>query len=361
MPDAIETAGRFEDQLAWRPDDRIAVATHQAMRRHWAGGLYKRARAAWDAHAPSVAAGDLAAAMEVAETLPSAREYRFQDRWLQDEMWRIAEVSIDARRAALEAGMAPRPGDLGTLTADADMRYPAYYTATDFHLQNGGIWRDDRGALVYLLGARLVHVGRNDAFQLHDAFAASIGDVAPARVLDLGCGYGKTTFSLKRRWPDAQVIGLDPSVPCLRLARRLATDRGLAIDWQQGLGERLPFDDRSIDLATVTMVLHEAPPPAIRAILREIHRVLRPGGRLAMLENRMVGDPLRDALGAWHSMVIGEPWSVPYRALDICAELRAAGFAAAQSPNWYAPGTTPEMERDTGRMFTAWALTQAVA
>src|SRR5262249_37296074 len=151
--------------------------------------------------------------------------------------------------------------------------------------QTGGIWQDDRGALVYLMGARLVHVGRNDAFELHDAFAAAIVDIAPKRVLDLGCGYGKTTFSLKRRWPAAEGIGLDPSLPCLRLARRLAADRGLAIDWRQGIGERLPFADGSLDLVTVTMVLHEAPPEAVRVILGEIRRVLRPGGRLAMLEN----------------------------------------------------------------------------
>jgi ubiquinone/menaquinone biosynthesis C-methylase UbiE len=361
MPDAIEISGRFEDQLAWRPEDRIAVATHQAMRRHWAGGLYRRARAQWDALAPRLPDGDLAGAMAIAETLPAAREYRFQDRWLQDELWRIAGLSVDARRAALEAGMASRNSDLGTLTADPDIRYPAYYTGTDFHLQGGGIWRDDRGALVYLLGARLVHVGRNDAFELHDAFAAAIDGAAPKRILDLGCGYGKTTFSLKRRWPEAEVIGLDPSLPCLRLARRLATDRGLAIDWRQGIGERLPFEDRSLDLITVTMVLHEAPPEAIRIMLAEIRRVLKPGGRLAMLENCTTGDPLRDALGAWHSMVIAEPWSVPYRTLDIGAELSAVGFKSVQSPRWYAPGTTPEMARDAGRNFPAWALTQAAA
>jgi len=122
-----------------------------------------------------------------------------------------------------------------------------------------------------------------------------------------------------------------------------------------------PCDDGSVDLVTITMVLHEAPPDAVRAILADARRVLRPGGRLAMLENRNVGDPLRDALAAWHSVVIDEPWSVPYRALDIAAELRRLGFGQARSDAWYSPGTTPDVERDTSRMFTAWALTQATA
>jgi ubiquinone/menaquinone biosynthesis C-methylase UbiE len=359
----------FEDRLAWRAEDRSAVGSLLAMRRHWSGPLYRRARAEWDERGARVASGDLAEAATIAETLPAAREFRFLDRWLQEELWRIAEASVDARLPSLEAALAPRDGDLGTLTAERAPQgshhphYPAYYENTDFHLQKGGIWRDDRGALVYLMGARLVHVGKNDAFELHDAFVSSIdpGPLQPKRILDLGCGYGKTTFSLKKRWPQAQVIGLDPAMPCLRLARRLATERGHAIDWQQGIGERLPFDDASIDLVAMTMVLHEIPPAEIRTILAEVRRVLRPGGRVAMLENRTVGDPLRDVLAAWHSMLIGEPWSVPYRALDVAAELREAGLRDASSERWYAPGTDAVMERDTQRMFTPWALSLATA
>jgi ubiquinone/menaquinone biosynthesis C-methylase UbiE len=351
----------LEDRLAWRAEDRSAVASLLATRRHWSGALYQRALAGWEARAAKVDAHDLARAAEVAETLPAAREFRFLDRWLQEELWRIAERSIDARLPELERMLAPSDGDLGTLTADASMLNPAYYADTDFHLQKGGIWRDDRGALVYLMGARLVHVGRNDAFELHDAFAASLGNIQPRRILDLGCGYGKTTFSLRKRWPDAEIIGLDPSLPCLRLARRLATERGHAIDWRQGIGEKLPFDDASVDLVTITMVLHEVPPDEIRTILAEARRVLKPGGRLAMLENRTIGDPLRDVLAAWHSMLIGEPWSVPYRALDVAAYLRAAGFGNTSNEPWYAPGTNAVIEKDRTRWFTPWALSSGTA
>lgn len=354
-------APRIEDRLAWRPEDRAAVAAVLETRRYWSGALYRRALGEWDALEPDVAPRDLAAAAAVAESLSAAREFRFLDLWLQHELWRVAEASIDARREALESALAPQADDLGKLSADPRMQYPAYYENTDFHLQKGGIWRDDRGALVYLLGARLVHVGRNDAFELHDVFATSLGDLKPKRILDLGCGYGKTTFSLKKRWPEAEVIGLDPALPCLRLARRLATERGLEIDWQQGIGESLPFEDASFDLVTITMVLHEVPPDQIRRILAEARRVLKPGGRIAMLENRMLDDPLRDILAAWHSMLIGEPWSVPYRALDIAAMLRESGFANTGNAPWYAPGTNAVIEKDRSRWFTPWALSMGSA
>lgn len=359
MADVAESGGRFEDHLAWRAADNVAVGTQFALRRHWSGPLYRRVRAEWDARAPKVDTGDLATAASIAEDIPAAREFRFLDRWLQEEMWRIAGASVDSRRDKLEALMAPKNSDLGTLSADLKIEYPAYYSEMDFHLQHGGIWRDDRGALIYFMGARLVHVGKNDSFELHDAFAKSLGDISPKTILDLGCGYGKTTFSLKKRWPDAQVIGVDPSFPCLKLARRLGTERGHAIDWQQGVGERLPVDDASQDLVTITMVLHEVPPDDIRTIFNEVRRVLKPGGTLAMLENRTLGDPCRDVLAAWHSMLIGEPWSVPYRALDIDAELRDAGYSSTDVQPWYAPGTNVETERNTQRWFSPWALSRA--
>jgi len=358
MPDTPVIA-RLDDLLAWRPEDKPAIASLMALRRHWSGTLYRRARAEWDAAVGPSPQATLREAAAIAETLPAAREFRQVDRWLQGELWRIAEASVDARLPALSALLVPREADLGTLTADSALTLPDYYSGTDFHLQKGGIWREDRGALVYLMGARLVHVGRNDAFELHDAFAAALPDISPRRVLDLGCGYGKTTFSLRKRWPQPQVIGLDPALPCLRLARRMASERGHAIDWRQGIGERIPEADGALDLVTVTMVFHEIPPPVIRAILTEIRRVLRPGGVLAMLENRTLGDPCRDVLAAWHSMLIAEPWSVPYRALDIAAELAAAGFTAIDHRPWYAAGTSPEIERDTQRWFTPWALSVA--
>src|SRR5690606_16148806 len=140
--------------------------------------------------------------------------------------WREVDAGLAPRLAAIEAAMAPRADDLGTLEFDAATRYPAYYRF-DFHRQAGGIWRDARGAAAYLMGARIVHVGRNNANELHDRFAADLGPLRPRRVLDLGCGFGKTTWSLKARFPDAEVHGIDLAAPCLALGRRIATERGL--------------------------------------------------------------------------------------------------------------------------------------
>ena len=180
--------------------------------------------------------------------------------------------------------LAPAEDDLGTLSGTEGFAYPAYYTF-DYHRQAGGVWRSDAGAAIYLLGARIVHVGRNSDFQLHDQFVDEIEvDAPPREILDLGCGFGKTTFSLKRRWPEARVEGIDLSEPCLKLGRKMATDRGLEIDWRQADIERLPHADDSVDLAVITMVLHEMPQSAIRGAFAEAARVLRSDGVLYVME-----------------------------------------------------------------------------
>lgn len=116
------------------------------------------------------------------------------------------------------------------------------------------------------MGARVIHVGRNDNFELHDTFVASLPVQRPSRVLDLACGFGKTTFSLKRRWPEAD--GLDLSAPCLRLARRMATEGGLAIHRRQANAEHPPYEDGGFDLVVVTMALHELPRESIFKVVR---------------------------------------------------------------------------------------------
>jgi SAM-dependent methyltransferase len=139
----------------------------------------------------------------------------------------------------------------------------------------------------------------------------------------------------------------------------MATDRGLAIDWRQGDMELLSQEDASIDLATITMVLHEMPEEAIATSLAEAARVLKPGGTLVTLENRWLGDPFRDTLLSWYSQLIDEPYSVPYRDLDSAQLARDAGFAEAETKAWYMTGTSPEIEADKRRWFTPWAMSVA--
>jgi len=107
---------------------------------------------------------------------------------------------------------------------------------------------------------------------------------APA-ILDVGTGTGTLAFAALRRWPGATITGIDASGGMLREARgraeRLpAADRS-HITFQVGEADRLPFPDRSFDVAVSSFVLQLVPDRS--AALREVARVLRPGGMLAFV------------------------------------------------------------------------------
>ena len=97
------------------------------------------------------------------------------------------------------------------------------------------------------------------------------------RVLDACCGTGDLAIAARRHGA-ADVVGLDFSEQMLERARRKAPE----IDWVQGDALALPFEDASFDAATVGFGIRNV--DDLEAGLRELRRVLRPGGRLAILE-----------------------------------------------------------------------------
>lgn len=102
------------------------------------------------------------------------------------------------------------------------------------------------------------------------------GDVAGRRILDAGCGSGPLSAALRER--GAVVSGFDRSVAMVDLARaRLGADADLVV---HDLADQLPYDDNTFDDVVASLVLHYLEDWS--GPLHELHRVLRPGGRLIL-------------------------------------------------------------------------------
>jgi SAM-dependent methyltransferase len=130
------------------------------------------------------------------------------------------------------------------------------------------------------------------------------------RLLDVGCGPGSITLGLAEALAPGEVVGVDIEPRIVERARAAAAERaGLNVRFEVGDAYALPFPDAAFDAAFARSVLQHLSDPV--AALREVRRVLRPGG--------VVG--LRD--GDWGSRVIGPPSPLVEEALALYMRLWA--------------------------------------
>jgi ubiquinone/menaquinone biosynthesis C-methylase UbiE len=113
---------------------------------------------------------------------------------------------------------------------------------------------------------------------VHEAVVAAVGPPEGKRWLDVACGTGELTALAGRT--GAQVTGVDFAPALIETAKRLATGRGIDVDYHVGDAENLPFEDASFDVVTSSFGAMFAPDQERTA--GELARVTTPGGRLVM-------------------------------------------------------------------------------
>ena len=191
------------------------------------------------------------------------------------------------------------------------------------------MWSGAANTFVYEAGAKIVMLGQNDDYRFHRVFVETAIPPGEYRdILDLGCGFGKSTRPFVDAFPTACVVGVDLSAPNLKLAHLQAERLGKPIAFYQRAAEATGFADASFDLVTATMLIHEMPMRVLRKVLAEALRVLRVGGVLAVLDFAHTGDRFRDLVMDGHGARNNEPYMPHLFKTDVPALLSEVGFGA---------------------------------
>lgn len=232
----------------------------------------------------------------------------------------------EGRRAELEELLARDPGD--RLRLDPDLELPRYYTSVDIHQHPGGVWSDSLAGLVYERGARSTTPLMNRDADLHYRFTDVVmAEGGGARLIDLGCGFGKSTRPFYTENREMAVTGVDLSAPCLTLAAvTAAEDQAANVRYVQADAQATGLEAEAFDTVTSTMLLHEMPPPALERLVAESHRLLAPGGVAVHLDFLPGDDPWSQFVHYGHGRRNNEPFMRPLDEMDIAEAHRAAGF-----------------------------------
>jgi ubiquinone/menaquinone biosynthesis C-methylase UbiE len=264
----------------------------------------------------------------------------------------------EPQRQQLEAWL-DTPVPEGLLSLDEQLELPKYFTSVDIHQHPGGVCGDPLAGVVYERGARTTTPLARKDLDLHYRLVSQIAEhITPTRVVDLGCGFGKTTRPLYQEFTDAMVTAVDISAPCLKLAARLAADEHAGnVEFLQRRAEATGLKSAKFDLVTSTMLLHEMPPAAVTAVVEESARLLSQGGYAIHLDFLANDDAIDRFVHYGHSRRNNEPYMRPLNEMDLYQVHHDAGFSEVEIlPFEEAPGA---LSSDNKNWRFPWAVVVA--
>lgn len=225
----------------------------------------------------------------------------------------------------------------GTLELNPSLDIPDY-AKHEIHIMPGGYVGDPLAGYIYHYGTVNFFLGHNkqDENQIGVANAAATpSDGKVRRILEIGSSVGQMSTALKRRFPDAEVWGVDVGGPMVHYAHMRTADLGLNVNYRQALAEDTGFPDNYFDMVVSYIILHEVPNAENAKIMQEVARVLRGGGVYFPVDFYTSFAPPKDAFGKfrrwWDHRWNGEPWALEHMDYDLAKDLTASGLTVDEN------------------------------
>ena len=189
--------------------------------------------------------------------------------------------------------------------------------------KSGPIGKVLHAAAAYDLMVWLLMLGREGAFREK---VLRLARLEPGEsVLDVGCGTGTLAIAAKRHvWPTGTVYGIDASPEMLARASNKARKAGVEVFFKNGLAQALPFPNAQFDAVLSSVMLHHLPRKARLECACEMRRVLKPRGRVLVVDFGGAGEEKKGFLAHFH-----RHGYVKLR--DIIGTLSEAGLNIAES------------------------------
>ncbi|MHA1555664.1 MAG: class I SAM-dependent methyltransferase [Candidatus Heimdallarchaeota archaeon] len=143
----------------------------------------------------------------------------------------------------------------------------------------------------FITGALFILGGATESILRKKAYTETLQLKGNEKILDICCANGKGTRILSKLVPKGSIYGIDLNPGMIAFANSKNTEEYQNTDFRIGDCAKIPFNDRTFDVVTATLALHELPTSLLKSVMNEIKRVLKPNGYLFVFDFRYPKNP----------------------------------------------------------------------
>ena len=232
---------------------------------------------------------------------------------------------LERSRRGAEGGLELREKFIGSPD-----KYPDYYLQ-NFHYQTDG-WLSATSSQLYDYQVESLFMGTADAMrrQILPSMAQFFNDKQArgekVAHLDVATGTGRFLSFVLQNYPDLEATCLDLSPFYLADAKTLLSKKYPQVKYCEAAAEKIPFPDASFDSISCVYLFHELPHEVRVAVVAEMARVLKPGGRVFFVDSAQKGEVPADRVLEGFTIIAHEPYYLNYTEEDLSSLFQRAGF-----------------------------------